>query len=94
MYTTAMQKRDLLREAFLTGEAATPPTSVFVGPGYVQHASREWHEEQYLQYHSYLISKSRELPDAVTFIYGDSSVLSQKMLQSLYKEICSSRKRY
>lgn len=52
-------------------EVIIPLDSVFIGPGYLQHACREWHGTYYLQYYMYLIVEGVELKDTIDFAYGE-----------------------
>lgn len=72
-----MQKK-LLEKTFLMGEVKSSPISVFVGHRHLQHAASAWRGEHCIWYHSYLIPKSRDLPDAVASVYENGTALGVK----------------
>lgn len=74
MYYIAAQSK-LQREAFLAEAMGSPPQSVFVHHGYVQHARNELRGEQCTCYNKYLATETHDLPDAIAFEYGDSTAL-------------------
>ena len=47
-----------------------PPTSVFVGHGYLQHAGDGYNGSHCLRYHTYLAPDGVLIPDAIHFAYN------------------------
>lgn len=62
-------RKKLLGETVLMEAAETPPGTVFVGHGYVQHTSSEWHSEYCTCHPSYPNTESCDLPDAVAIAH-------------------------
>lgn len=64
-------RKKLRWETVVLEELHIPQTALFAVHGHVQHASDERHNEHLNQYHSYPISKSRDLPSAQKFAGRD-----------------------
>lgn len=88
-YSGARERR--LRKTFLIEEVKVPQTSVFAGHGLVQHAGSRWGGEHFIRYNSYLNVKDRDLPDAISFAYGDSIPMGGKKQQYPLKEVWTSK---
>lgn len=57
-------------------EVEVLPTSVSVSRGYVQRSCSEGLGEHCIRYHSYLLPKSFNLPNAIALAYGDSFAIA------------------
>lgn len=65
-------------EACVLEESKVPPTSSFLGHGYVQQVGKEERGEHYVWYRTYLALKIHDVADAVAFSYGDCTAFCSK----------------
>lgn len=68
----------LLNKAFVMKNVKFPPTFIFVGQWYVQHAGSTWRGYHCIHHRSYRIPENHSLPDASAFDYEESTALGSK----------------
>lgn len=81
----------MLREALEIEEVGFTLTPVFVSHEYVQPAGSDWCGEHCVWYYSYAVPKIHDLPDAMSFAYGDSFALGSEKPWHIYKRGGTSR---
>lgn len=64
------ERKNLLRRASMKKKTEIPPSSVFMGNGYVPNGRSEWQKTHCDRHHTYLTSQNHELPDAIVFAFG------------------------
>lgn len=72
-------------------ELETPPSSVFVGSGYVQNRGSCCHGSHCVRYSTYLTHGNHGLSDAIAFSYGGGINAGSRMVALSVNDVGSSK---